>query len=64
VRFDRHPKPHPQREIQVSFFRAGAATEWEPTPIYPRKKPEKLMGWPGVEPGRPFGLQIFAPLWL
>jgi hypothetical protein len=23
-----------------------------------------ILGWPGVEPGRPFGLQIFAPLWL
>jgi hypothetical protein len=23
---------------------------------------ERFMGWPGLEPGRPFGLQIFAPL--
>ncbi len=24
----------------------------------------RFLGWPGLEPGRPFGLQIFAPLWL
>ena len=27
-------------------------------------KISEILGWPGVEPGRPFGLQIFAPLWL
>jgi hypothetical protein len=37
--------------------------EWQPAPPKILDNANNFMGWPGVEPGRPFGLQIFAPLW-
>jgi hypothetical protein len=49
---------------RVGGFVIGHGNRMAAVADLPPKKAKKLLGWPGVEPGRPFGLQIFAPLWL